>query len=275
MSLQAPFNLKAEYLKEEVIVDHPRPRFFWNIKSSLRRDVQTAYQIILASEPEFCQKEIGDLWDSGRIESSASSHIPYEGEELMSCQKYYWRVRWWNSAGEVSPYSEVASLSTGFMGSTKFKASWITMTQPESFTGQKTVLLGQEEPPDLEYKAIYLRKEFSSPGPASRATIYICGLGYYELYVNGQKVGDRVLDPCWSDYHQIAYYSVYEVADLISDKNAIGVILGNGRHIKKYGYDFPKLIFKMEIYYAAGGYNLISSDNSWKASPAPLQENGL
>jgi len=78
MSLQAPFNLKAEYLKEEVIVDHPRPRFFWNIKSSLRRDVQTAYQIILASEPEFCQKEIGDLWDSGRIESSASSHIPYE-----------------------------------------------------------------------------------------------------------------------------------------------------------------------------------------------------
>lgn len=275
MSLQAPFNLKVEYLKEEVIVDHPRPKFFWQVKGNQRGDRQTAYQIILSSEPELVEREIGDLWDSGRVESSLSSRIPYDGEELLSCQKYYWRVRWWNSAGEVSPYSDISSLSTGFMGSTKFKASWITKPQPESFSGQQTTLLGQEEPPDLEYKAIYLRKEFSSPGPANRATIYICGLGYYELYINGQRVGDRVLDPGWSDYHQIAYYSVYEVANLIRNKNAIGVILGNGRHIKKYGYDSPKLIFKMEIYYEGGGYDLIASDRGWKAAHGPLQENGL
>jgi len=59
---------------------------------------------------------------------------------LLSCQKYYWRVRWWNSAGEVSPYSDIFSLSTGFMGGTKFKASWITKPQPESFSGQQTTL---------------------------------------------------------------------------------------------------------------------------------------
>lgn len=275
MSLKPPFNLKVEYLTELPIVDHPRPRFFWNVTGSFRGDSPTAYQIILSSESELCQREIGDLWDSGQVKTSSTSHIPYEGEELLSCQQYYWRVRWWNSAGEASPYSEVASLATGFMGSTKFKANWITQPEPECFTGPKTVLLGQEEPPDLQSKAIYLRKEFSSPGPVSRATVYICGLGYYELYINGQRVGDRVLDPAWSDYRQIAYYSIYEVTHLIQSQNAIGVILGNGRHIKKYGYGFPKLILKMEIYYAGGGYDLITSDNSWKASAGPLQENGL
>ncbi|MDD8020381.1 MAG: family 78 glycoside hydrolase catalytic domain [Acidobacteriota bacterium] len=275
MSIMSPFDLRVEYLKEPVIIDRPRPRFFWKVKSKLRGDHQTAYQIIVSSEPDICLKEIGDVWDSGQVESSSSCHIPYEGEELLSCQHYYWRVRWWNSTKEASPYSELSSFATGFMGNAKFKASWITRLQPESFVVQKTIPSSPGESLDIEYKGIYLRKEFSGSGPASRATIYICGLGYYELYVNGQKIGDQVLDPPWSDYQQIAYYSIHEVGSLIRDKNAIGVILGNGRHIKKYGYGRPKLIFKMEIYYAGGGYDIISSDESWKVSGGSLQENGL
>ncbi|MGC8892485.1 MAG: family 78 glycoside hydrolase catalytic domain [Candidatus Saccharicenans sp.] len=275
MPLYPPYDLRVEYLKCPPALDIPRPRFFWKMKSDLRGDYQTAYQIIVASEREIAEKEIGDFWDSEKVISQASTHIPYAGEELLSCQKYFWRVRWWNSSGQVSPYSEVAVFGTGFMGLSKFRANWISMADPESFLAEKTILLGQEEAPNIQYKAIYLRKEFSCRGRAIRATAYISGLGYYELYLNGRRIGDSRLDPCWSDYRQVAFYSVYEVTELISDKNAIGVILGNGRHIKKYGYDQPKLIFRLEIYYEKGGFEVITSDDTWKAAHGPVEENGL
>ncbi|HEK86063.1 MAG TPA: alpha-L-rhamnosidase [Candidatus Aminicenantes bacterium] len=275
MPLYPPYDLRVEYLKCPPALDIPRPRFFWKMKSDLRGDYQTAYQIIVASEREIAEKEIGDFWDSEKVISQASTHIPYAGEELLSCQKYFWRVRWWNSSGQVSPYSEVAVFGTGFMGLSKFRANWISMADPESFLAEKTILLGQEEAPNIQYKAIYLRKEFSCRGRAIRATAYISGLGYYELYLNGRRIGDSRLDPCWSDYRQVAFYSVYEVTELISDKNAIGVILGNGRHIKKYGYDQPKLIFWLEIYYEKGGFEVITSDDTWKAAHGPVEENGL
>lgn len=275
MSVYLPYDLRVEYLKEPLALDIPRPRFFWKLRSDLRGDYQTGYQIIVASEREFCEKEIGDFWDSGKIEDTLCTHIPYGGEELLSCQKYFWRVRWWNSSGQVSPYSEISVFSTGFMGNSKFRANWISMNEPESYAGQTTILLGEEEPQDIQYKAIYLRKEFNGKRRATRATIYVCGLGYYELYLNGQKIGDRVLEPAWSDYNKVAFYSAYEVSDLIQQKNAIGVILGNGRHIKKYGYDQPKLIFRLEVYYESGGFEVVASDDSWKTSHGPIQENGV
>lgn len=275
MPVHPPYDLKVEYLKESSALDIPRPRFFWKLRSDSRGDYQTGYQIIVASEREICEREIGDFWDSGKVEGTLSTHIPYGGEELLSCQNYYWRVRWWNSSGQVSPYSDISCLSTGFMGNSKFRATWISMSEPESCAGPTTVLLGEEEPPDVQYKAIYLRKEFAGKGKATRATAYVCGLGYYELYLNGQKISDRVLDPAWSDYDRVAFYSSHEVSHLIQQKNAIGVILGNGRHIKKYGYGQPRLIFRLEIYYESGGFEVVASDDSWKTSHGPIQENGI
>jgi len=270
-----PHDLKVEYLKEPETLDLPRPRFSWKLKSDRRGDGQSAYQIIVSSEKEICEKEIGDFWDSGKVRGNSSIQIPYLGEELLSCQVYYWRVRWWNQRDEASPFSEIATFKTGFMGTSKFKASWISLPEPEHFLAEKTVLLGEEEPENVHYKAIYLRKEFQGRGRASRATIYICGLGHYVLYLNGQRIGQKVLDPVWSDYHQVAYYSAYEVSELIQERNALGVILGNGRYLKKYGYDQPRLALRLEIYYENGGFEIISSDESWRASHGAIQENGL
>jgi len=275
MSIRAPYDLRVEYLKNPDLIDWPRPRFFWKLQSGFRGDYQTAYQIIVSSERELAEKEIGDFWDSGQVKSGECSHVPYGGEELFSCHSYYWRVRGWNSSGQVSPYSEIAVFGTGFMGNSRFKASWITMSDPESYLGPETILLGQSEGQDQQFKAIYLRKEFKARGQISRALAYLCGLGHYCFYLNGQKVGDRVLEPAWSDYHKFAFYNAYEVTDLIQELNAIGIILGNGRYLKKYGYDQPELIFRLEIYYAQGGLDVIGSDESWKTAHGPIQENGL
>lgn len=275
MSLSPPFDLRVEYLKQPELLETPRPRFFWKMRSDFRGDRQTAYQIIVATEAEFCEKEMGDYWDSGKVSSQDSTHIVYGGEELLSCQKYYWRVRWWNSSEQVSPYSDIAVFSTGFMGASKFKASWITMERAETYNGPTTVLLGRKEAPDLQYKGIYLRKEFRSRGRVARAMIYISGLGHYCLFFNGQKIGDRALDPGWTDYHKTALYSSYDVTSQVEAVNAIGVILGNGRYLQKYGYGQPRLIFRMEIYYEMGGLDIINSDESWRVAAGAVRENGI
>lgn len=275
MPIYPPYDLRVEYLKEPEAIDLPRPRFFWKLKSDIRGDYQTAYQIIVASEREIGEREIGDFWDSGKVDSGEISHIPYGGEEFLSCQKYFWRVRWWNASGQASPFSEIAVFSTGFMAASRFRANWITMADPETYLGPTTILLGQPEEPDIQYKAIYLRKEFKSKERPVKALAYICGLGHYCLYLNGQRIGDQVLDPGWSDYKKIAFYSVHEVTPLIQKNNAIGVILGNGRHLRKYGYDQPKLLFRLEIYYEKGGMDVIISDESWKVSHGPIRENGI
>lgn len=275
MPIHPPFDLRVEYLREPELIDIPRPRFFWKLKSDFRGDQQTAYQVIVSSEREFCEKEVGDFWDSGKVSSQECTHIPYGGEELLSCQNYYWRVRWWNISGQVSPYSDIAVFGTGFMGTSKLRASWITMEEPETYVGPTTVLLGQREEPDIQCLGIYLRKEFKSRGRATRAMIYISGLGHYRLYFNGQRIGDRVLDPGWSDYNKVALYSAYEVTDLVREQNAVGVVLGNGRHIQKYGYGQPRLLCRLEIYYEKGGLDIITSDESWRVSGGPVRENGI
>ncbi len=122
-----PHDLKVEYLKEPETLDLPRPRFSWKLKSDRRGDGQSAYQIIVSLEKEICEKEIGDFWDSGKVRGNSSIQIPYLGEELLSCQVYYWRVRWWNQRDEASPFSEIATFKTGFMGTSKFKSSWISL----------------------------------------------------------------------------------------------------------------------------------------------------
>ena len=111
----------------------------------------------------------------------------------------------------------------------------------------------------------------------------MAGLGYYELYLNGQKVGDHVLDPAWSDFDQTVYYAVYDVTDQMQcGKNAAGVMLGNGRYspyettiaknwhpLKKYGPS-PVLYFQQYIRYEDGTEEWLVSDTTWKTSAGPI-----
>ena len=123
------------------------------------------------------------------------------------------------------------------------------------------------------------RKEFSINKKIQRALVHICGLGQYELCLNGHKVGDSVIDPGWTDYKDTCLYSTYDITDqLIHGKNAIGVMLGNGmynvrggRYVKFLGsYGSPKLICRIQIDYPDGTSQIIGTDNSWLTAPGPI-----
>ncbi|MBN1490857.1 MAG: family 78 glycoside hydrolase catalytic domain [Phycisphaerae bacterium] len=136
---------------------------------------------------------------------------------------------------------------------------------------------------DRVLPARMLRREFSAAKPVKRATAYICGLGYYELHLNGSKVGDHVLDPGLTDYSKRAFYVTYDVTDQLErGKNAIGAMLGNGRYYApRLGeptatvtYGYPKLRFQLHIDYADGTTETIVSDGSWKlTADGPIRAN--
>ncbi len=267
-----PQQLVCEYARNPLGIDTSIPRFSWNVSHTERGQKQTAYQIVVSSSRELPQRGIGDLWDSGEVTSESFVNQEYAGPPLASFSRYYWKVRWWDSRGEASPYSDTAEFETAMLERSDWKATWITKKKCRTFQDSS----GKQEQNGMPVWAIYLRKEFQLKRKVQRARIYVCGIGYYELRLNGTKVGDHALDPAQTDYRSHALYVAYDVTgSLLDSRNAIGVILGNGRHVPEYGYGKPKMILQMLIEYTDGESELILSNERWKACHGPLMENGI
>ena len=238
----SPYDLRVEYLSNPLGIDMPKPRFFWKNRHPERGQRQTAFQIIVSSSR---QAEDGDLWDSGKINTDYSIQIIYDGKPLESNRTYYWKVRIWDGRGEISPWSEVARFDTGLISPADWKGEWI----------------GGDN---------LLRREFNLPEEAQRARVYICGLGYYELRINGQKVGRHVLDPGWTTFDKRVLYTTYDVTSLLKKgKNAIGVMLGEG------WYKSRALLFQLYLEGRDGLLMEVHSDTSWKTAPGPILEDSI
>jgi alpha-L-rhamnosidase len=270
-----PVDLRCESLVEPIGVDAAKPRFSWLPVSPGRDERQTGYSILVCSALELCQREMGDFWESGPLDGEKSYNITYQGDPLLSCTRYYWRVRWRDKSGAESPWSEIASFITGFLYEHDWKARWISAKNIRQFRSRGNVLLGEAGGEHSQAHGVYLRKEFELREKAIMALAFVSGLGHGELRINGQKAGDHVLDPGWTDYKKRALYSTFDVTGLLQAKNAAGVILGNGRHIEYFGYDLPRMTCRIEIETESGERKIILSDDSWKTSHGPLQENGL
>jgi len=277
--INPPYNLKFEYLYNPICIDTRFPRFSWLLTHEGRNQKQTAYRILVASDITNLKSNYGDLWDSGKKDDNNHFNIIYSGKALESNRKYYWKVKWWDKDSNESSYSETASFETALLEVSDWKAKWIS--RPEfieknsrkkfQYKSGERGLTGRIK----EVHAVYLRKDFKTSKPIDSAKIFICGIGYYELHLNGEKVGDRILDPAQTDYHKIALYSTYDITDKLKNNNAIGVILGNGRCIELFKYDFPKLILQVHIHYKDGSNEQILTDDSWKVSNGPIKENGI
>ncbi len=137
----------------------------------------------------------------------------------------------------------------------------------------------EDKPREPDPDAIILRRQFQVDKPIARATIYICGLGHYELRLNGEKVGDRVLEPGWTNYRRTCLYSTYDVTQQLKQGgNALGIMLGNGmynvvggRYIKFTGsFGPPKAIAQVDIEHTDGSATRIVTDENWKATSSPI-----
>ena len=302
-----PENLKCEYLNNPEGIDMPDPRFYWQLKSGEEGQFQTAYQILVATSQEKLDQNFGDAFDSKKIKSNQNTHVVYKGKKLDPAANYFWKVKVWDKKGKASEWSETATFSSGLFSDDDWKnAQWIAWkTQEEwetkwwkrkeieqkcletslpAYFGARMSLweryfFHSENPYD---PAPLFRKEFSLEKEVKSAKAFVCGIGYHELYINGKKVGDHVLDPAWTNYKKTAFYVAHDVTDYVKKGlNAVGVMLGRGNYgslaidhwgfWKKGGYiGQPKLKCLIKITYTDGSEKFVNSDLSWKVTGGPV-----
>lgn len=269
-------------------IDIASPQLSWVIDSARPGEQQTAYQILAASSPERLQAGTGDLWDSGRVASSQMAQVAYAGKALVSRAQVYWKVRFWDAAGQESAWSAPAQWEMGLLDKSDWKARWITANRVEN----------QADP--VTRPAPWFRTEFDLPTGAVKVRVYICGLGWNEVYVNGERVGDHVLSPNQTDYEErrVAkplypydnqpmakrlFYVVHDATALLRPgRNAIGIVLGNGWYNQRdrivealEWYNPPKLLAQLEVTLADGRRVVVASSEQWKVSEDPILHDGI
>lgn len=438
-----PRQLRCEYQINPLGVDRPRPRISWILvaEPGLRGKKQTAYQVLVASGRELLQKDRGDQWDTGRVSSSESLHIPYGGRALESNRQYFWKVRVWDEAGDISAWSEPAMWTTGLLDRSEWRGKWITDPDvvvtaeqeaaalhfvnsgfqsavardpnqpkwvgvdlgsatlldsvrlfpatrfdfqeksgtvsfpvrfrielanredfsdagvvadftsqdfaapavggdPASFAfvptlaryvrvyvtrlsaenelfstfalaeleavsegknlarGKPVIALDSHEAPgwskrfltdgridavrrkEVRQPVTWMRKPFRVTAPVVRATVFITARGIYELHLNGQKIGDRVLPPEWTSYHRRSQYQAYDVTPVLrSGENVIGAVVSHAWYAGRVGLmparrvygKTPELLVHLEVEHADGRRSVVGTDESWvRTSEGPI-----
>jgi alpha-L-rhamnosidase len=260
------------------------PRFSWIITSTARGQEQKAYQLIVSSDDKNAGKNFGDIWDSGKTISRTSSWISYQGPTLKPGAKYLWKVRVWDKTDKPSRWSNTGKFITGLNEKSDWSgARWIGYEDiPDSLLLVPGVHGSGDKLGNVARKRTIVpcfRKEFTLGKKISHAYIFVCGLGQYELYINGSKIGDRFLSPGWTDYMKTCQYNTFDVTDkVVTGSNALGTIVGNGfyninreRYRKLViAYGAPKMILKLEVEFSDGSREIVVSDDSWKTAVSPI-----
>lgn len=284
----APTRLRVEHMDSPTAVDTRAPRLSW-VNAPADADVkgarQSAYRIAVASSAKNLAKGKFDVWDSGKVPSAQSYLVDYKGAPLADGADYYWKVQTWDADGETSGWSDIARWGMGFTDPSRWKARWIGAPW-QGETPRKHI---DPKKGMRDYPAPMLRKEFDVKGKVKSAKVFVTGLGYFELRLNGKKVGDDLLVPNFTNYtkrHDLDKYSIvidddfngyrvmylaYDVTSML-DKgaNTLGALLGNGFYDATTGwispFGSPRLLCQLEITYKDGRTETVVTDDSWRAA---------
>jgi hypothetical protein len=280
------FNMSCENEENPIGLETANPRFSWQINASQRNVSQSAWQIIVSGSEDNIKNLNGDIWDSGKRNTSTSVLIPFEGKKLETNKTYYWRVKIWDNSGNASAWSLPAGFQMGLLNEKDWnKAKWIALEEDKK---DEIITTGIHEPLIKKslgdkkigmYKLPEFRKEFNVNKEIKNATAYISGLGHFDLFLNGKKAGNHFLDPGWTKYDKCALYVSFDITkQLRQGNNTIGVMLGNGfynipreRYLKMIAsYGAPKMITCIIVEYADGTAQNIVSDAGWKVTESPV-----
>ena len=264
-----PVDLKTEYRIHPLGIDTPHPRFSWKLRPTdpmAHGQRQTAWQIAVAeSEADL---RAGRGWISPWVRSDQSHLVPYSGPALQSATRYFWRVRVKDEQGRISRWSEPTWFVTGILHSNEWTAQWIG-------TGVEFKERSGRSPQDNDIPDPWLRKDVILPSKPVRAYFHVASIGYHELYVNGRKVGDGVLNPCTTDHVHRARYLTYDIAPYLhAGKNTIGLWLGFSWSIYP-SYRTPDkpaapiVLAQGDVICADGSQIRVQTDGTWRWHPSP------
>lgn len=239
--------LKSEYQTNPIGIDYP-PQLSWRLQSPDKEVLQTAYRVLVASDEELLARNIGDVWDSGKVFSGESGGVSTSSLSLRSRARYYWKVKVWQGDDE-SPWSEPAWWEMGLTSQSDWKGGWIGYV------------------PGIAGRVLYFKGTYwSDPKMTiSKARAYVAGIGFHKLYVNHKKVGDHVLDPAQSTYSKRVYYETYDLdSHLLPGANSIVVPVAPG------WLGTPRLRIQVEITYTDGTFVVLNSDTFRHVTSGPI-----
>jgi len=254
-----PADLRCEWTQNPLGVDIAQPRLSWSIQSETRGQFQTAFRILAASSAKLLARDTGDLWDSGVLTNDETIQILYNGKPLKSSRHVFWKVRVWDKDNKPSAWSRPAFWTMGLLNEDDWHARWVGA--------------------DTNSQTLLLRREFSVKPKLKRAVAFVCGLGQYEMSLNGRKVGDDLLSPGWTKYNKTCLYDTIDVTAFVRPgHNAIGLLLGNGmynvkggRYTKFTGSFGPlKAICQVHLEYDDGSIQTVCTDDSWRIRSGPI-----
>ena len=279
-------DLQCQYLQNPLGVDKPHPQLSWLVRSGRQGVRQAAYQVLVATSPELLAKDRGDLWDSGRVQSSDSAHVAYCGAALTSRLRCCWKARVWDGSGHRSAWSPPASWEMGLLRPGDWQARWIGSGPPEEprpaegFFTSTNQLTNFTQQVKVDGRSTLLRKKFVLRGPVRQARLYVTGLGYYEASCNGSRIGDRVLAPAKTNYRRWVLYDTYDLtSSLAPGTNVLGIMLGNGwlnpypkwwEPYRMQWFGSKRALAQLHVQYADGSTEIVASDGSWKTAPGPV-----
>ncbi|SFB80616.1 alpha-L-rhamnosidase [Parapedobacter composti] len=262
------YDLRCEYLTNPLGIDTNTPRFTWRMADDRQGIAQHTYRIVVGTDSSAVAESRGECWDTGEVMADVNL-VVYEGIRLKPFTRYYWKIEAKSTLGELYRPADIAFFETGMMDAGQWQGAWISDRH------------------DIHYRpAPYFRKTFDAPKRITSARAYIAVAGLYELYLNGQRVGDQRLDPMYTRYDRRTLYVAHDVTNLVNQgANAIGVILGNGwyNHQARAVWDFdrapwrnrPAFCLDLRITYEDGTVETIISDRDWKTSGGAITSNNI
>lgn len=256
-----------------------RPAFSWKLPADAECS-QAAYQVrVFASSEDMSKPGDIKLWDSGKVASDQSVFVRYAGPELVSAQRVYWQVKVWFENGMEADWSELAWFELGLLKNNDWQAKWISTTAlgPDTTAPKQIQQSGESNKAAVEktYTPAYLRREFKTKNTIVFARLYVTAKGLYEIYLNGNRVGNDHFVPGWTSYNHRFETLTYDVThDLEAGPNAVGAVLAEGwyagrivwRHAKHLFGRTPELLLELRIKYADGTSESITSGPQWRVS---------
>jgi alpha-L-rhamnosidase len=255
------YDLQCENLSNPLGIDKTAPRFSWKIKSNRKGTEQKAFQLLVARDISRLNEKEADLWDSGKIETESNILLPYQGKKLNSGCIAYWKVRIWDEKNKMSSWSEPARFSIGLLNERDWQASYIAFNTEA----------GYRECPQLH-------KTFEITDVSSPIFLHVNSLGYHEVYLNGQKVGQGVLVPAVSQFDKRSLINTYDVSSLVKKgKNDLILWLGSGWYTKGLPgvvNDGPAVRAQMEKMENNQRKIILITDSSWSGRKSSYTRHG-
>ncbi|MGC9258694.1 MAG: family 78 glycoside hydrolase catalytic domain [Phycisphaerae bacterium] len=296
-SVNAPSRLRCQWMRDPLGVQEPHPRLTW---APPQRDTfrhEAAYQIQVAQS----MADLGDghnlIWDSGKVTENPDLLPQYNGPVFHPYTHYFWRVRVWSRSGWQSQWSRTASWMTGPLKSSEWRGSWISYQHKISnpfYTAPHNAYYGLPLPKKIFHKSWIqkepcpiFRKVFHVPGNLQHACMYISGLGYWEVRVNGHAVGPGVLYSTMYDYSKAVPYQSFDVSSLLrkGKRNVISIALGNGWYNimerDTWGFQnafwraWPRARMNLLLQTPGGKKQWIVTNNTWQAADGPRLADGV